>query len=69
MGVQVDVTKAADIAACREVVEKGLAEMGLGGLYALVNNAGTSTAGLVDWLEMEDYRRVMEASVQENWME
>jgi len=30
--------------------------------HALVNNAGVGTGGLVDWVEMKDYRRDMEGA-------
>ncbi|KAJ3290526.1 Retinol dehydrogenase 5 [Borealophlyctis nickersoniae] len=56
--VQMDITKAGDIERVRSLIEKEHPE----GLYALVNNAGIAVGDLIEWLSMDDFRRVMEVN-------
>ncbi|KAM9319494.1 retinol dehydrogenase 5 isoform 1-T2 [Gastrophryne carolinensis] len=55
-----DVTKAESI---RKAVEWVKSEVGSKGLYGLVNNAGIANPiGPTEWMNLEDYRRVMEVN-------
>ncbi len=58
--VIIDVTDQASITACGERVA---AETGAGGLAGLVNNAGISVAGPMEFLPLEDLRRQLEVNV------
>ncbi|CAF1453033.1 unnamed protein product [Adineta ricciae] len=52
-----DVTKQEDIDAAFALVEKETNT-----LHALVNNAGISTSGYIDWMTMESMRRIMDVN-------
>ncbi|TFJ82563.1 hypothetical protein NSK_005989 [Nannochloropsis salina CCMP1776] len=56
--LSLDVTQASEVAAA---VHRVRAEC-RGELFALVNNAGIGVAGLVDWMPMEHFRKIMEVN-------
>jgi NAD(P)-dependent dehydrogenase (short-subunit alcohol dehydrogenase family) len=58
--VTLDVTDPVSIAAARERVEEAVGDAGLAGL---VNNAGIATAGPVEHLPVEEFRRVLEVNL------
>lgn len=59
VAVPMDVTKQADI----DRVVKKIAEECPKKLFAVVNNAGVGTGGLVDWMGMDWFRKTMDVNV------
>ena len=58
--VLVDVTDTASIAAMAALVTQAVGEAGLDGL---VNNAGMATGGVLEFVELDELRRVLEVNV------
>ncbi len=58
--ISIDVTKRRSIAAARAKVQRAV---GRSGLTALVNNAGIASAGPVEHLAVEEFRRVVETNL------
>jgi len=54
---RLDITKEEDINATFELVQKKTNT-----LHALVNNAGISTSGYIDWMTMESMRQIMDVN-------
>ncbi|XP_066283120.1 D-beta-hydroxybutyrate dehydrogenase, mitochondrial-like [Branchiostoma lanceolatum] len=60
--VQMDVTSDDSVWKVRQYVEAHLSDA-TSGLWAILNNAGTSTYGLVEWCPIETYKRVAEVNL------
>eukprot|EP00058_Branchiostoma_floridae_P027065 XP_002612556.1 3-hydroxybutyrate dehydrogenase [Branchiostoma floridae] len=60
--LQMDVTSDDSLWKARQYMEENLPDKDAG-LWAIVNNAGTSTYGLVEWCPIETYKRVAEVNL------
>eukprot|EP00058_Branchiostoma_floridae_P027066 XP_002612557.1 3-hydroxybutyrate dehydrogenase [Branchiostoma floridae] len=60
--VQMDVTSDDSVWKVRRYMDAHLPQ-GTSGLWAILNNAGTSTYGLVEWCPIETYKRVAEVNL------
>ncbi|CAB3384705.1 Hypothetical predicted protein [Cloeon dipterum] len=60
--VQMNVTSDEQIASTLDEVTEELAKRGINGLWGLVNNAGLSTFGHIEWISVDDSRKVMEVN-------
>ncbi|XP_066995763.2 D-beta-hydroxybutyrate dehydrogenase, mitochondrial [Anabrus simplex] len=58
--IQLDVTSEEDVAKAVQYVGKNLPP---GGLWGIVNNAGWSTFGHVEWVPISIYKKIMEVNV------
>ncbi|KAF4527614.1 hypothetical protein B566_EDAN016300 [Ephemera danica] len=63
VAVQLNVTSEEDIVKAQQHISDVLSERRIHGLWGVVNNAGLSTFGTIEWIPEADSRRVMEVNV------
>lgn len=60
--IKLDVTKTSDIINARQLIEKHCEETGEM-LHGLVNNAGISTVGPIEWGRIEEFQKILQVNL------